>query len=504
MQIREYFEILWRRKWVVAVVMTVTIAVVAAGSSVMTPLYSASTIVRIAQSQDSPMEYADVMYAERVMNTYVRLLKSRPFLEGVIQRLGLGVVPEDLARTIKVEAVANTELLEITAENPDPRLAMSVANTLGDLLVEEGQKVYAGPGKSAGEILQEQLAAIEVTLRQDRARLEAWSDTRTNQDESEKHPELRARIATKERAYATLLEDYDRAKVSDAMLASSIRIVESATVPQVPSGLQIRFYVALAAFVGLAGGAGLAFLLGHLDHKIHSAESLQAVARLPVLGTIPKIAVPRRLRADAVLLTSEEWGGAPEAFRALRSVILSVVVAARPRACILLVASSDPGVGRSTVLVNLATALAQDGRKAVVVDSDLRHPCLHQVFGLWNDVGLSNAIVWPGTARAALQETENPNIRVLTSGSFQGRPAELLGSPNILEVIEGLSGGADVILLDSSPIMVVADALELATRVDGVVFVAAKGESTDERVQQGVRQLQQVGAMVLGTIFNKA
>lgn len=115
-------------------------------------------------------------------------------MEDVIQRLGLGEAPGDLARMIKVDALTNTELLEIRVENPDPVLATSIANTLGDLLVEEGQKILAGPGKSAREILQEQLAAIEVTLREDRARLEAWSDTRTNQDESEMHPELRTRL----------------------------------------------------------------------------------------------------------------------------------------------------------------------------------------------------------------------------------------------------------------------------------------------------------------------
>ncbi|MCG2768238.1 MAG: Wzz/FepE/Etk N-terminal domain-containing protein, partial [Anaerolineae bacterium] len=474
MLIREYLEILWRWKWVVVVVTAVTIAVVAVGSSVMTPQYSASTTVRIAQSKDGSIPYGSVEYVERVMNTYVHLLKSRPFLEGVIQRLGLGVMPEDLARTIKVEALVNTELLEITAENPNPVLAMSIANTLGDLLVEEGQKVFAGPGKSAREILQEQLVAIEVALREDRLLLEAWSDTRTNQDESEMHPELRTRIATQEQAYATLLEDYDRAKVSDAMLASSIRIVEPATLPQVSSGPGPTFLVALAVFVGLAGGVGLAFLSENLDRRIHSEERLQATARLPVLGTIPKIAVPRRLRAGAVLLKSDEWSGASEAVRALRGIVLSVDVTARPRVCTLLVASSGPRVGRSTILVNLAMAIAQDGRTVIVVDSDLRHPCLHEVFGVPNDTGLSDAILCPSTVRAALQETQNPAVRVLTSGSLQGHPAELLGSPNMLEVIKSLSGEADVVLLDSSPLMVVADGLDLATRVDGVLFVAAK------------------------------
>ena len=504
MQIREYLEILWRRKWIVVVVTAVTIAVVSVGSPTVTPQYSASTTVRIAQSKDGSIPYGSVEYVERIINTYVHLLKSRPFLEGVIQRLGLEVAPGNLAQMITVEAVVNTELLKITAESPDPVLAMSIPNTLGDLMVEEGQKMYSGPGESAREILQEQLAAIEVSLREDRARLEAWSDTRTKQDESELHPELRTRIATQEQAYATLLEDYDRAKVRDAMLASSIRVVEPATLPQVSSGPGTTLLVALAAFVGLAGGVGLAFLSENLDRRIHSEERLQATARLPVLGTIPKIAVPRRLRAGAVLLESDEWRGASEAFRALRGIVLSVVVTARPRVCTLLVASSDPGVGRSTILVNLAMAIAQDGRTVIVVDSDLRHPCLHEVFGVPNDTGLSDAILCPSTVRAALQETQNPAVSVLTSGSLRSHPAELLGSPNMLEVIKGLSGEADVVLLDSSPLMVVADGLDLATRVDGVLFIAAKGESTDERVRQGVRQLQQVGAIVLGTIFNKA
>jgi len=240
----------------------------------MTPVYSASTMVRIVQIQDRSIDYFDLNYSVRLMNTYVRVLRSRPFLEEVIQRLDLNTWPGNLARRIEVQVLADTELLEITAESNDPRQAMAIANTLATLLIEQRQKLYFGQGKTAREIFQEQLTIMEEKRREDRALLESLLNDNTGQDQAGRIQDLNTRIGIQEQTYAMLLNEYDRARVAEAMRANSISVVEPAIVPKAPSKPRIKLNITLAALVGLAGGTGLAFLFENLGPAIHSVHDL--------------------------------------------------------------------------------------------------------------------------------------------------------------------------------------------------------------------------------------
>ncbi len=171
MELRLYAAILNRRKWVILVTAVVTLAVVALGTSRMTPIYSASAVARVAERTAQRSTTSDLNYGDKLRETYVFLLKSRPILEEVAGRLGLGMGVADLASAIKVESLPNTELIRVTVSNRDPRQAAAIANMLTVLLIEQGQKVYAGEGKSALEILQEQLAGLESRLGDDRTLL---------------------------------------------------------------------------------------------------------------------------------------------------------------------------------------------------------------------------------------------------------------------------------------------------------------------------------------------
>jgi capsular exopolysaccharide synthesis family protein len=168
------------------------------------------------------------------------------------------------------------------------------------------------------------------------------------------------------------------------------------------------------------------------------------------------------------------------------------------------VTSAEPGAGKSTILVHLARTIALTGRQVIVVDSDLRNPCLDAVFKVPNNVGLSNVILMPNAVDGALQNTKMRGVRVLTSGPMPPYPAESLSSSNMKRVIDELTNRAEVVLLDSPPLLVASDALGLASMVAGVVLVVARGEATEKNLQHALRQLDNVGATVLGTVFNRA
>ena len=511
MEMQQYVEILQRRKWVILLTTIMTVAVVGVGSYLTTPIYSASTVVRIAQIQDLSVGYFDLNYSVRLMNTYEHVLKSRPFLEEVVQRLDINilrldpnVLPKDLAKRIKVEVLADTELLKITVESTNPRQAMEIANTLATLLIEEGQKLYAGQGKGAREILQEQLTIVEENLTKDRARFQSLLKADSGQDQAGTIQDLNARIRIQEQTYAMLLNEYDQARVAEAMRANSISVVEPAITPMAPSKPRLKLNIALGGLVGLVGGMGLAFLFENLDPAMHSADSLEAVAKVPLLGWIPRFSIPRGSRQGAILLDGDELSPVPEAFRILRSNILALAPG-RPLKT-LLIASAERGAGKSMVLANLAAAIAQAGRKKViVVDSDLRNPCLHQVFDVPNERGLSNVVLDMNRVDTALQETKIPGLRVLPSGGpFPPNSGELLDFLNMQKLIKKLAEETDMVLLDSPPILAVADAAMLAPMVDGVLVIAAQDQATAKGIRRALQQLDKVGARVLGIVFNKA
>jgi capsular exopolysaccharide synthesis family protein len=211
-----------------------------------------------------------------------------------------------------------------------------------------------------------------------------------------------------------------------------------------------------------------------------------------------------------VVTLSRPRSPAAEAYRTLRTN-LQLAPAGAPRRRLLLT-SAGPGEGKSTALVNLAVVMAQAGQKVAVVDADLRRPSQHILFRLRASPGLSNLLVSPSPAAgtpgddgAALQATTVDGLRVLTSGPLPPNPAELLGSSRMEEVLirltdPGATAAADVVLIDSPPVVPFSDAAVLSRRVDGVLLVVGAGTVKRDQARKAKAQLESVGAAVLGLV----
>ena len=212
---------------------------------------------------------------------------------------------------------------------------------------------------------------------------------------------------------------------------------------------------------------------------------------------------------EVVTLTRPRSPGA-EAYRTLRTN-LQMAPAGAPRRRLLLT-SAGPGEGKSTALANLAVVMAQAGQRVVVVDADLRRPSQHILFRLRPSPGLSNLLVSPspaagtaGDGAAPLQATTVDGLRVLTSGPLPPNPGELLGSARMEEVLSrladpGPAGAADVVLIDSPPVVPFSDAAVLSRRVDGVLLVVGAGTVKRDQARKAKAQLEAVGAPLLGVV----
>lgn len=190
-----------------------------------------------------------------------------------------------------------------------------------------------------------------------------------------------------------------------------------------------------------------------------------------------------------------------EAFRTLRTNVQFTSVDSKTKK--ILVTSSGPREGKSSIISNLAVSMVNAGESVLLIDADMRNPTQHKIFELNNGEGLSSALIQDQDYQKFLKETSVPGLMVLTGGPIPPNPAELLGSKRMKRLIEEASERFDIVLIDSPPIIAVTDAAILAQEVDGVILVLSSGEVNRDYALRAKEQLDKVGAKILGAVLNK-
>lgn len=199
---------------------------------------------------------------------------------------------------------------------------------------------------------------------------------------------------------------------------------------------------------------------------------------------------------------SEPKSPAAEAFRTLRT---NITFSATDKPIkTLMVTSSIPGEGKSTIISNVAISLAQAGQKVLLVDCDMRRPSLQKILGLTNKTGLTNIMVEDAPFDEVIQSGWVEGLKVITTGPLPPNPAELIGSHKMKALIENLKSKADIILFDAPPVIAVTDAQLLASKLDGVILVVRSGSVSKDLVQKSKELLNNVNGHIVGTVLNRA
>jgi succinoglycan biosynthesis transport protein ExoP len=489
MELKSYLEILWRRKWVIAITALMTAGIVAAGTLMMAPSYEAHSTVRLVMAASGTLDYTDYRYTERLLNTYTELATSEPVMDELAEKLGVRM--DDY---VEVKVIPNTELMDILVENANPELASQAANELAEIIVTQSKELYTSGAKSAHEILGEQLSQIEEELNQARADYESL--VLQSPDDSQHIEALARSIELKQETYGTLLQQYETARATEAIRANALSIVEQAKIPEEPSKPNKVLNFALGGMVGLMGGIGLAFLLEYMDTRMHTVAQIEKTTALPVLGRIPYVHKG---------LNNVFTDGSYPQREAFLHLWTNLHAATRGEMLhMLLVTSAVPGEGKSTIVTNLAVAMAQTGQRVLAVDMDLRRPALHTNFHLPNKIGLSNVLKSEIKLQEAVQETKIAGLSVLTSGPLEGNPTELLCSCQLKELLEETAQRFDLFLLDSPALLPVADTAVMAPLVDGVLLVVARAQTESEAVRSACRELTDIGARMIGLVVTRA
>lgn len=274
-----------------------------------------------------------------------------------------------------------------------------------------------------------------------------------------------------------------------------VTIVDEAVTPKAPTFSRM-IILALGVLIGFSGGLGLAFLFEVLEKRLYTSKQIEQASESTLLGSIPSVR-----KTQSILLRKNSPRFYEVAFQNLRTHIL-MQNHSNPLKT-LLVTSANPGEGKSTVLINLATSIARTGDKVVLVDADLRKPKLHSLCQIPNEVGLSDILADSLVYTEAFQ-TVDTNISLISAGPPPDDPTSLLISENIFILIEELKTLFDYVLIDSPAILAVPDAELLASHVDGLIFVVNGATATEETIHDARKMLVQMPARLLGIVVNKA
>lgn len=425
---------------------TLAFTLIAFGWAMLQPKMYASTssgIVVAGGSDNLSLTLMSENLAKAKAANYQSVAMSRLVAERVVESLDLDVPPGALLASVSAAVTQGTAEVVITASSEDPATAQRVADAWVTALAEQANE----------------MESIAIT----------------------------------------------EGAPPEAVPVVRVVPLGQAVLPTSPVSPNVKLALGIGALGGLLLGIAYALLRNHLDRRLHDAAAIERRFGVPVIGTLP---IDHRLDGKSFVLddpySARSRGkgshAITEALRELRTNLQFIDVDNPPR--IIVVTSSVPAEGKSTVTANLAVTMAAAGENVVVVDGDLRRPTVVDVFDLIPGVGVTDVLSGSAELSDVLQQWSSmPNLHVLGSGRIPPNPSELLGSRAMKNLLKTLAKDA-VVLIDAPPLLPVTDAAVLTRAADGALIVVRSGKTRDEELAKSLTNLERVKGHILGTILN--
>lgn len=528
-------NLVFKRFWLLVAMVALGLVAAVLVNLLMRPAYKATALMMINQEDAGKIDatpYGSFASEEDYYRTQYQLLQSRSLLSKVYTKMKLGQVEEfanpnglkKLEKSLDVAPITRSRLVNVSATAYDPSLAADIVNTLTDTFVADnvsnrvfmGQDVIAALESTERSSAEQELlnsmpqvvnSDFIKTLKQQAARLTA-ERARLLAKYTTQHPDVisvqnqlaavDAQINTETRRLVQSI----KIELSGQFSGNNIRVIDPAVTPEKP--VRPRKLINLA--IGLLGGGllglMLVFVLEFLDQSVKSSEDLEEKLGLPFLGFVPYEKLKKKESEYASLLKDGNFLVA-ENVRNVRTMLDFALAGAHNAP--LLITSSLQGEGKSHLSSNLLVAMAQTGKKVLLVDGDLRRARVHRVFKLSTEKGLSN--IWDADPKKAdyaanIQAVKDvPNLFVMTSGQRPPNPAELLNTPKLADFIAWATQHYDQVVVDCPAIMPVSDTLLWGKYIPRAVFVIKYGQTNAKLAQLALDKLQKAGIKVLGAVI---
>ena len=505
--LRDYAGIIWRRKWIIALVVVVATAAAYYHAALQTKQYAASATMFYKQPLNlaNPLNNttADIVSIDREMATIGDVMAGRQLqasARAILKRQHVDTTPGYSVTAAQPPASTSSSStatsfgsngVAVTADSSSPTLAAAAANAYTE--------AYIAWDAQQSRV---QIAAAIPVVKHQLAQYDAQGAA--------------ARLTTE---YVLLTQQLRDLQILQDTTVGDYHMLTPATVPKTPFAPKLKHAAVLGFGVGLFAALCLAFLLEQFDTRVRKPEEIAMVLRRPSLGRIPPIS--RKLLSESSLITLRHPDGhVAEAFRMVRTNLEFMAVDNEIRS--LAVTSCSKGEGKSVFVANLAVSMALAGKKVIIVDADLRRPRQHKLFGMANEQGLSTVLAGKSqlnqnlvsvqlsppaeggndknrVAGARSLETLS-RLHVLPSGPIPPNPGEMAASRRLETIIESLSKKADLVIVDTPALLAVGDTPAIAARVDGVILLADMKIVRKPQLLAAAEQLMRLPVNLLGTV----
>ena len=493
-----YFRVVRERSFVIVTVVIVAVGLALVFSLLQTPLYRATAqVLRQTAALDQTLFGTSVFQfqdAQRQLQTGANLIKLDAVATMVKEDLQSTRSTGSLLRIVTVTTSNQTDVIEISAESPDPAETAEVANSFARQFIKSRQEANRSILAAADEEVVAELAQMSAEER------------------------------ASERAII-LAQKHEELGILQSMQTGGFELIQEASAsPSAFSPRPVR-NAAFAFVGGLILGILLAFLFDYVDRRMKDEETLEREFGLPVLASVSMVGRRWARRGNScsgkLIGFADSKSSFTESFRTLRSNLRFYQLDGSTQT--LLITSALPREGKTVTAINLGLSLALSGARVILIEADLRRPMLHHYLDLDSKVGVSTVLAGTSTFEESLRLVRVPafvpdprlngsnspealtmqkGILCMTSGPLPPNPAELLSSARMRELIITAKAHAEYVLIDTPPLLLVSDALNLADYVDGIIIAARVKGTTIDEARHVRTMLRRSGGRALGIVAN--
>jgi succinoglycan biosynthesis transport protein ExoP len=486
--VRAQLRVVRRHLLLVTTLTALVIGITVAVTLVQPKTYRPRALVLVEPDGDASRagSTSDPALAPRAVATEVQVAKSQPVRDDVSRRLGY------LPRA-SVTRLASTDVIEIAVRGTDAARAADAANTWAGAYVDYR---VSGARRSI-EARLAQLQTRQADLSQELAAL-STGEGAAAADAVTRRSILAGQLSS-------VGQQIDDLQVAAPLVTGGVEVIRPASAAGVPVTGSVARNLGVAIPFALVFAVALAFVRDYFEDSIETVDDVQLVTPdVPVIASIPRTKFPRK--SSGPFISAHPRSAVADAFHGLRAALELDGLGTSMH--VVQITSPAAHEGKTTVAANLSVAASRTGRRVVAVDLDLRRPGLHAAFGLPNDLGFVDVVRGRRAMADVLRPVPSENLLVVTAGVDEEHerltPTELLASPVVRKLLHGLRAEADVVIIDTPPLLPVPDAAALSGVVDATVIIAASGHTTRRDLRRAVAATRSFDSRLAGLVLNFA